>query len=110
MCARLDSLPARPRGESVDADQELFVIANLEEVWVDFQVPLSDARSLQKGQKVRVGSSTGSSSQAEATIRYVAPMANEMSRTVAARATLCSTQHSQRAARTHTHYTACVRP
>ena len=75
------------RGESVDADQELFVIANLEEVWVDFQVPLSDARSLQKGQKVRVGSSTGSS-QAEATIRYVAPMANEMSRTVAARATL----------------------
>jgi len=77
------------RGGSVTADQELFVIANLEEVWVDFQVPLSDAQSLQKGQLVRVGSSTGDA-RGEAAIRYVAPMANELSRTVTARATLAN--------------------
>ena len=74
-------------GEAVSADRELFVIADLTDVWADFHVPLSVATGLQKNAKVVVTRSGGNET-GTATIKYIAPLADEATRTVLVRATL----------------------
>lgn len=78
------------KGESVSADQELFVVADLSEVWVDFQVALSDASFLTEGQNVSVGGS------GSALVQYVAPVANQANRTVEARAVMANAEGAWR--------------
>ncbi|MCB1120140.1 MAG: efflux RND transporter periplasmic adaptor subunit [Verrucomicrobiae bacterium] len=74
-------------GQAVTADTELFVVADLSEVWVDFQVPLETAMEISAGDHVGV-SFTGRDLQGDAIVKYVAPLANEINRTVQVRATL----------------------
>jgi len=80
------------KGESVSADQELFVVADLSEVWIDFQAPLGDAKFLTKGQMVTIAADE----RAEATVQYVAPLANQANRTVEARAAMPNTKGAWR--------------
>lgn len=74
-------------GQAVTADTELFVVANLSEVWVDFHVPLETAMEISAGDQARVTFS-GRDLHGEAVVKYVAPLANEISRTVQVRASL----------------------
>lgn len=75
-------------GASVAPDEKLYTIADLSELWVDFHVSLRDAAVLTKGQDVGVASSVSRGQQGEATVTYVAPLADESTRTVLVRATL----------------------
>jgi len=83
------------RGAAIDHDHELFVIADLSEVWVDFQIALRDAASLAAGDHVVVESSI-TQTRGDATILYVAPIADDQTRTVMARASLSNPDHSWR--------------
>lgn len=74
-------------GQAVQADTELYVVADLSEVWIDFQVPLAAANEISAGDRVRV-SVTGGAATGDATIKYVAPLANEINRTVEVRASM----------------------
>lgn len=75
-------------GASVAPDEKLYTIADLSDLWVDFHVSLRDAAVLTKGQGVGVESSVSRGQQGEATVTYVAPLADESTRTVLVRATL----------------------
>lgn len=75
------------RGAAVDHDHSLFTIADLSELWVDFQVALRDAPNLSIGDEIRVESSV-TTKERDAEIIYIAPIADERSRTVMARALL----------------------
>ncbi len=75
------------RGASVEPDESLFTIADLSELWVDFFVSLREIQGLRVGAKASV-SSTVARQNREAVISYIAPLANEQSRTVHVRAVL----------------------
>ncbi len=74
-------------GQAVQADTELYMIADLSEVWIDFQAPLAAANGISAGDQVRVSITDGAATS-NATIKYVAPLANEINRTVEVRATM----------------------
>jgi len=78
------------RGASVEPDESLFTIADLSELWVDFFVSLREIQGLTVGAKALV-SSTVTTQNREAVISYIAPLANEQSRTVQVRAVLKNT-------------------
>ncbi|MCB1063778.1 MAG: efflux RND transporter periplasmic adaptor subunit [Verrucomicrobiae bacterium] len=84
------------RGASVQPDERLYVIAELAELWVDFQVSLRDAGIVKVGQSVSVESSVTRGQTREGKITYVAPLADEASRTVMVRATLPNEDRSWR--------------
>ena len=75
------------KGEAVSDDTQLFVVAELSEVWVDFQVPLSSINGIQQGDRVSI-SSSGGDIETYAEVKYVSPIANESSRTVPVRAAM----------------------
>ncbi len=75
------------KGEAVSDDAQLFVVAELSEVWVDFQVPLSSISGIQQGDRVSV-SSSGGDVESYADVKYVSPIANESSRAVPVRAAM----------------------
>ena len=83
------------RGAAIEADHSLFVIADLAELWVDFQVALRDAEALAKGSEIEV-ESTVSDKRRSAKILYISPLANEQSRTVLVRALLKNEDHQWR--------------
>jgi cobalt-zinc-cadmium efflux system membrane fusion protein len=72
-------------GESASDGKELFVIADLSTVWADFQVYRQDFPKLRVGQSVRVVSE---SDTINANIAYLAPVGDEHSQTLVARAVL----------------------
>ncbi len=74
-------------GAFVDSNETLFTIADLSELWVDFFVSLREIESLTVGAKTIV-SSTVSHQSRDAVISYIAPLADEKSRTVKVRAML----------------------
>ncbi len=78
------------RGASVEPDKSLFTIADLSDLWVDFFVSLREIEGLTVGAKALV-SSTVTDQNGEAVISYIAPLANEQSRTVQVRAILKNT-------------------
>mgnify|MGYP003115183992 CR=1 FL=1 len=80
------------KGQAVQGDTELYVVADLSEVWVDFQVPLAAANEISAGDQVKVNVS-GRTTTGKATIKYVAPMANEINRTVQVRASMPNTKN-----------------
>ncbi len=74
-------------GSDVKPDQMLFTIADLSHLWVDIKVPIREAGS------VKVGSSVGLSTaidqrSATAKVIYVAPIADDVTRTILVRAEL----------------------
>ncbi|HQW28175.1 MAG: efflux RND transporter periplasmic adaptor subunit [Verrucomicrobiales bacterium] len=75
-------------GASVEPDEKLYTIANLSELWLDFHVSLRDAAILESGQVVTVESSVARGQQSDGKVIYVAPLADEATRTVLVRATL----------------------
>lgn len=81
------------RGAAVQHDEHLFTIADLSELWVDFQVALRDIPHLSVGDRVLVESTVTEKSR-EAEVVYISPLADELSRTVMVRATM---QNSDRA-------------
>ncbi len=78
-------------GQAVQADTELYMVADLSEVWIDFQAPLAAANGISAGDRVQI-SITGGAASSTATIKYVAPLANEINRTVEVRASMPNTE------------------
>lgn len=76
------------RGTAVEPEETLYTIADLNGLWVDFQVSLRDAASLSVGHSVVVESSVNRGERRESEIVYVAPIAGEATRRVLVRATL----------------------
>lgn len=83
-------------GSSVEPNEKLYTIANLSELWVDFHVSLHDAAILKSGQVVTVESSVTRGQQSDGKVIYVAPLADEATRTVLVRATLPNTDRRWR--------------
>ncbi len=77
-------------GEVVKEDDDIFVVANLDTVWLDLRVPQKDATSVKKGQKVKIDSKSGTT-KAEGTIDYVHSLIDEQTRTKLARVVLDNT-------------------
>ena len=75
------------RGEAVEPGRTLLTIADLSRLWVDFRVALRDIGGLSKGDRIEV-SSTVDILEREATIHYIAPLADQRTRTVLVRAIL----------------------
>ncbi len=67
------------RGEVIDKDKQIYVLANLDTVWVTLAVGAKDLRKIRKGQKVTI-SSNNDEVVATSEIMYVSPMINEESR------------------------------
>lgn len=74
-------------GAAVQQDQHLFTVADLSELWVEFQVALRDVDELSVGDPVLVESTVTEKSR-EAEIVYISPVADDVSRTVMVRATM----------------------
>jgi RND family efflux transporter MFP subunit len=71
-------------GEMVDGDSDVFVVADLDTVWVDLKVHQKDLRLISKGQEVII-SSKSSISDTKGVIDYVDPVVDEKTRTALAR-------------------------
>ena len=77
-------------GEFVSDKESLFVISNLDTIWVDLSVHRSDFARLHKGQRVVVDTGLpkddGESLLVDATIDYLSPFGTENTQTMLARA------------------------
>ena len=74
-------------GESVTTERELFVVADLSEVWVDFQAFQKHLPVLAQGQRVHISAGHGLP-EAEALVSYISPVVDEATRTATVRAVL----------------------
>lgn len=75
------------KGQSVEATAEVFTVADMSRVWIDVSVPAEAGASVHPGQLIVVTDTPGQVT-AEAKIRYVAPIIDEATRTILARADL----------------------
>lgn len=67
-------------GEVVSNDKQLFVIANLDTVWINLAIPAEDLPKVKKDQKVDIFAHQSEDIQS-GTIMYVSPVINDESRT-----------------------------
>jgi len=74
-------------GESIPSDRDVFVIADMDTVWADFQVHAKDASEIRAGQKVLV-KSEAAPQEFECILSYVLPVVDQNTRTFLARAIL----------------------
>ncbi|MCP4571394.1 MAG: HlyD family efflux transporter periplasmic adaptor subunit [bacterium] len=74
-------------GEAVSRDQALFVVADLDSVWIDIAVYLRDLDAVREGDPVTVSCGRHDAGIA-ARIGYVAPVVDEATRTATARVVL----------------------
>lgn len=72
-------------GEAVDSERELFVVADLSTVWVDFGAFQKHLPFLALGQRVHISAGHGLP-EAEALVSYIAPVVDEATRTATVRA------------------------
>jgi cobalt-zinc-cadmium efflux system membrane fusion protein len=77
-------------GEFVDPSKTIFVVADLQTVWVDFSVYRHEAQVLQLGQKILIQPSAGAG-KIESTISYISPFGTENTQTTLARAVVPNT-------------------
>ena len=77
-------------GEVVNGDDDIFLVANLDTVWVDLRVPQKDASSIMKGQKVTI-SGKSDATKINGIIDYVHLLIDEQTRTKLARVILDNT-------------------
>ncbi len=78
-------------GEVVSDTAEMFVVADLDTVWVDLQIHQKDIALVKKGQEVTIHSRSGIP-HTKGVIDYVDPMINEKTRTSLARMVLDNTE------------------
>ncbi len=81
-------------GEFVTDSREIFVVADLSELWADFQVYKDDFGSIESGQKMRVD--LGNGKEITAAVRYVSPVFDEATQSRLIRAVLPNTDASLR--------------
>ncbi len=74
-------------GSEVKPDQVLYTVADLSQLWVDIQVPIREAGTLRVGASVDLSTAIEQRS-ATAKIIYIAPVADNLTRTILARAVL----------------------
>lgn len=74
-------------GESVTTERELFVVADLSTVWVDFQAFQKHLPLLAVGQRIHISAGHGLP-EVEALVSYISPVVDETTRTAAVRAVL----------------------
>lgn len=79
-------------GAVVDPDATLLTVADLSELWVDFSISLRDVDRLTIGDQVEIESSI-SHETTNASIIYIAPLADDQSRMVEVRAVLSNKDH-----------------
>ncbi len=82
-------------GKVVKDDADVFVVADLDTVWVDLQVHQKDAGLIRKGQKVII-SAKSSVPETKGVIDYVDPVIDEKTRTALARIVLDNTSRQLR--------------
>ncbi len=75
------------RGEAVDRDKQVFLVADLSTVWVDLSVYQKDLSEISVGQAVRIHA-VQEGPDAEGTISYITPVVDPVTRTATARAVL----------------------
>lgn len=73
-------------GEFVSEDREIFVVADLSEVWADFQVYRDDFDQIERGQLITVD--LGAETAVEAIVRYVSPLTDEATQSKLVRAVI----------------------
>ncbi len=73
-------------GEFVQGTEEILTVADLSEVWADFQVYRDDFDLIEKGQRIRV--ELGNREPIEAKVRYVSPVTDEATQSKLVRAVL----------------------
>jgi cobalt-zinc-cadmium efflux system membrane fusion protein len=81
-------------GELVPQDREVFVIADLDLVWINLKVVPEKLRDVTVGKPVRILGSQGLA--ADAKIDYIAPVVSDETRTVRARVNLANLEHRWR--------------
>lgn len=67
------------KGELIDKDKQIYVLADLNTVWVNLAVTAKDLHNIKKGQKVNITSHDDKANTISEVI-YVSPMINEESR------------------------------
>lgn len=67
-------------GEVIDSDRQLFVIANLNKVWVNLSISAQDLRFIKKGQQAELYTNNDIA-PLSSTLMYVSPVISEESRT-----------------------------
>ena len=77
-------------GEVIKGDADVFIVADLDTVWIDLQVHQKDAGLVKKGQEVII-SATSSVPETKGMIDYVEPVVDEKTRTALARIVLDNT-------------------
>jgi cobalt-zinc-cadmium efflux system membrane fusion protein len=77
-------------GEVIKGDVDVFIVADLDTVWVDLQVHQKDAGLIKKGQDVII-SATSSVPETKGVIDYVQPVVDQKTRTALARIVLDNT-------------------
>ncbi|MBW2270719.1 MAG: efflux RND transporter periplasmic adaptor subunit [Deltaproteobacteria bacterium] len=71
-------------GESVTTERELFVVADLSDVWVDFHAFQKHLPLLALGQRIHISAGHGLP-EAEAQVSYISPVVDEATRTATVR-------------------------
>jgi cobalt-zinc-cadmium efflux system membrane fusion protein len=74
-------------GEVIKEDEDVFVVADLDTVWVDLQVHQNDVAVIKKGQKMTIWARS-CVPETEGVIDYIDPVIDEKTRTALARAVL----------------------
>ncbi len=77
-------------GEAVTTERELFVVADLSNVWVDFQAFQKHLPLLEVGQRIHISAGHGLP-EAEALVSYISPVVEETTRTATVRAVVENT-------------------
>ena len=72
-------------GEALEANTEIFTVADLDTVWIDVSVYQKDLALVREGQAVTITSNGGGTPVARGTIGYVGPMLERETRTALAR-------------------------
>jgi cobalt-zinc-cadmium efflux system membrane fusion protein len=72
-------------GEALEANTEIFTVADLGTVWIDISVYQKDLSLIREGQAVTITSNGGSEPVARGTIGYVGPVLEHETRTALAR-------------------------
>jgi len=79
-------------GETVADGAPLYTIANLDDVWVDLNIPKRDHERVKVGQIVAIGTDNGSEA-VKGSIAWIAPTASAEAQTLTARVVLPNTDH-----------------
>jgi cobalt-zinc-cadmium efflux system membrane fusion protein len=83
-------------GEVVSEDDEIFVLADLDSIWAEFNVYPKDFSKIKKNQTVIIDGGTAETTHIEATISYLSTVTTEETQTLLARAEIDNTNGNWR--------------